>query len=127
MLTGDKRTQIDKIWNAFWTGGVSNPLTVIEQITYLLFIKRLDELQDGKEAKAQGLNLPIESPIFTEVQKEIRWQNFKDLDAEALYKLFTKENGVFDFMKHGARKLIQSLHERSHFYDSHAPLAHPSG
>ena len=99
MLTGDKRTQIDKIWNAFWTGGVSNPLTVIEQITYLLFIKRLDELQDGKEAKAQALNTPVESPIFTEEQKEIRWQNFKDLEADNLYKLFTKEHGVFDFMK----------------------------
>jgi type I restriction enzyme M protein len=99
MLTGEKRTQIDKIWNAFWTGGVSNPLTVIEQITYLLFIKRLDELQDGKEKKSINLNKPIESPIFSEEQKEIRWTNFKDLDAEALYKLFTKENGVFDFMK----------------------------
>lgn len=99
MLTGEKRTQIDKIWNAFWTGGVSNPLTVIEQITYLLFIKRLDELQDAKEAKASTLQTSIESPIFTEVQKEIRWQHFKELDAEALYRLFTKENGVFDFMK----------------------------
>jgi type I restriction enzyme M protein len=99
MLTGEKRTQIDKIWNAFWTGGVSNPLTVIEQITYLLFIKRLDELQDGKEKKSINLNKPIESPIFSEEQKEIRWTNFKDLEADNLYKLFTKENGVFDFMK----------------------------
>ena len=45
MLTGEIRNQVDKIWNAFWSGGVSNPLSVIEQITYLLFIKRLDELQ----------------------------------------------------------------------------------
>jgi len=42
MLTGDLRNQIDQIWNAFWSGGISNPLEVIEQITYLLFIKRLD-------------------------------------------------------------------------------------
>ena len=41
MLTGAIRTQIDQIWNAFWSGGVSNPLSVIEQLTFLLFIKRL--------------------------------------------------------------------------------------
>lgn len=45
MLTGVIRNQVDQVWNAFWSGGVSNPLSVIEQITYLLFIKRLDELQ----------------------------------------------------------------------------------
>ena len=45
MLTGEIRNQIDAIWNAFWSGGVSNPLSVIEQITYLLFIKRLDDLE----------------------------------------------------------------------------------
>jgi type I restriction enzyme M protein len=44
MLTGEIRTQIDNIWNAFWTGGISNPLEVIEQITYLLFLRRLDDL-----------------------------------------------------------------------------------
>ena len=99
MLTGEKRTQIDKIWNAFWTGGVSNPLTVIEQITYLLFIKRLDELQAVKELKANRLNRAIEAPIFDETQQELRWSYFKDREAEDLYRLFTKENGVFDFMK----------------------------
>lgn len=45
MLTGQIRNEIDKFWETFWTGGITNPLTVIEQITYLLFIKRLDEVQ----------------------------------------------------------------------------------
>ena len=45
MLTGQIRSKVDQVWNAFWSGGVSNPLSVTEQITYLLFIKRLDELQ----------------------------------------------------------------------------------
>ena len=45
MLTGDIKQRIDAIWNAFWTGGISNPLEVIEQITYLLFLRRLDDLQ----------------------------------------------------------------------------------
>jgi type I restriction enzyme M protein len=99
MLTGEKRSQIDKIWNAFWTGGVSNPLTVIEQITYLLFIKRLDELQTAKEQKANLLRQAIESPIYTEEQAELRWSRFKDREPEDLFKHFTKLDGVFDFMK----------------------------
>jgi type I restriction enzyme M protein len=45
MLTGELRNQIDQIWNAFWSGGIANPLEVIEQITCLLFIKRLDEIR----------------------------------------------------------------------------------
>jgi type I restriction enzyme M protein len=44
MLTGELRNQIDRIWDAFWSGGISNPLKVIEQITYLLFLRRLDDL-----------------------------------------------------------------------------------
>ena len=44
MLTGDIKNQIDRIWDAFWSGGISNPLEVIEQITYLLFLRRLDDL-----------------------------------------------------------------------------------
>jgi type I restriction enzyme M protein len=49
MITGDLKNQVDKIWNDFWTGGVSNPLTVIEQFTYLIFLKRLDDKQLKKE------------------------------------------------------------------------------
>ena len=52
MITGTIKSQVDKIWEAFWTGGISNPLTVIEQFTYLLFIRRLDEKQLLKEKQA---------------------------------------------------------------------------
>jgi type I restriction enzyme M protein len=99
MLIGEKRAQIDKIWNAFWTGGVSNPLTVIEQITYLLFIKRLDELQTAKEKKASLLGKPIENPIYTEDQAELRWSRFKDREPEDLFSHFIQPEGVFNFMK----------------------------
>lgn len=51
MITDELKSKIDKIWETFWSGGISNPLTVIEQITCLLFIKRLDELHTIKEAK----------------------------------------------------------------------------
>jgi type I restriction enzyme M protein len=104
MLPPDLRTDIDKIWNAFWTGGISNPLAVIEQITYLLFIKRLDELQIVKEKQSSVLGEPIEKPIYTEEQKELRWSIFKDMEPETMHRMFTKENGVFDFMKNYGNK-----------------------
>src|SRR5260370_27188411 len=66
MLKNEIRNQIDQIWNAFWSGGISNPLEVIEQITYLLFIKRLDELQTLEELKATRLKVPIERRLFPE-------------------------------------------------------------
>ena len=64
MLTGDIRNQIDRIWDAFWSGGIANPVDVIEQITYLLFLKRLDEIQELEERKAARLGTPIQRRIF---------------------------------------------------------------
>jgi type I restriction enzyme M protein len=52
MLTGELRSQVDAIWNAFWSGGIANPIEVIEQITYLLFQRRLDDLHTPEENKA---------------------------------------------------------------------------
>ena len=88
MLTGDIRSQIDAIWNAFWTGGISNPLEVIEQITYLLFLRRLDDLHALEEFKAARTKKPIERRIFPEGKDDIgkdggrayedfRWSRFK--------------------------------------------------
>ena len=54
MITGELKSQVDNVWNAFWTGGIANPLEVIEQITYLLFIKRLDDLHTAEEKKAKS-------------------------------------------------------------------------
>ncbi len=65
MITGELKSQIDKVWEAFWTGGLSNPITFIEQMTYLLFIRRLDELQTQNESKANLLKRPIEDPLYT--------------------------------------------------------------
>jgi type I restriction enzyme M protein len=52
MITGELKSKVDRLWDAFWAGGIANPLEVIEQITYLLFIKRLDELHTVQEARA---------------------------------------------------------------------------
>jgi len=46
MITGSLKNQIDRVWNTFWSGGISNPMDVIEQFTYLLFIRQLDERQN---------------------------------------------------------------------------------
>ena len=58
MVTGELRSQIDRIWDSFWSGGIANPLEIIEQITYLLFIRRLDELHALEERKAARLKRP---------------------------------------------------------------------
>jgi type I restriction enzyme M protein len=99
MITGELKSQIDKVWEAFWTGGLSNPLTVIEQMTYLLFIRRLDEIQTQKEQKANLLKKKIEEPIYTEDEYELRWSRFKNMDPEVMHRMFTKDQGVFDFLR----------------------------
>jgi hypothetical protein len=55
MITGELKSKVDAIWDTMWSGGVSNPLSVIEQLTYLLFIKRLDELFAGHESVIEGI------------------------------------------------------------------------
>ena len=98
MITGPIRSQVDQIWNAFWSGGISNPMEVIEQLTYLLFIKRLDDLQITKEKKAHRIGQPVDSPIFTPQQRRLRWSSFKEMgDAAALYA--TVANEVFPFIR----------------------------
>lgn len=103
MITGELKSQVDKIWEAFWTGGISNPLTVIEQFTYLLFLRRMDEKQLLEEKKANMLEIPLENTVYTEAQKELRWSSFKHKDPQSLFDLFTRaEVGgmtVFDHMK----------------------------
>lgn len=97
MITGEIRNKIDQIWDAFWTGGISSPISVIEQMTYLLFIKSLDEAQARKEKQAQLLGGPVKDPIFSEDQEELRWSRFKNLEPRAMYDLIA--NKVFPFIK----------------------------
>jgi type I restriction enzyme M protein len=104
MITGELKAQIDKVWEAFWTGGLSNPISVIEQMTYLLFIRRLDELQTAKEQKANLLKKPIEEPIYDESNQELRWSRFKNMDPEVMFRLFTRQDGVFDFLRNVGSK-----------------------
>ena len=97
MITGELKSKVDNIWNTMWSGGISNPLSVIEQLTYLLFIKRLDELHTLKERKAARTGKPIEDPIFTAKQVNLRWSRFKEAAPEQMFE--TVRDGVFSFIK----------------------------
>lgn len=104
MLTGELRNQIDGIWNDFWSGGLANPLQVIEQITYLIFIKRLDEMQELEERKATTLGKPIERRIFPEGKDEggephanLRWSRFKHFAGPEMFRIVDEH--VFPFIR----------------------------
>lgn len=102
MITGELKSKVDRIWDTMWSGGISNPLSVIEQLTYLLFIKRLDELQTLKENKANRTGKPIEDPIFSKKQDPLRWSRLKETAPEEMFK--TVQQGVFPFIKTLGRK-----------------------
>jgi type I restriction enzyme M protein len=97
MITGELKSQVDNVWNAFWSGGIANPLEVIEQITYLLFIKRLDDLHTAEEKKASILKQAITNPIFKAGQQNLRWSRFKNEEPKEMYKTVSLE--VFPFIK----------------------------
>ena len=87
---------IDRIWTNFWEGGVTNPLTVIEQITYLLFIKGLDDIDIAHEKSDNMLGIKT-NRIFNEKHQECKWSVFKNYPAEKMYKIVGED--VFPFIK----------------------------
>lgn len=107
MITGEIKNKIDSIWTTLWTEGNTNPLTNIEQLTYLLFIKGLDESELRKETEANFLGLEhtgifSEMPAeFTDIQKEhwpkMRWTQFKQLPAEEMHQVMITT--IFPFIK----------------------------
>jgi len=104
MLTGDLKSKIDQIWNAFWSGGIANPIEVIEQITYLLFLRRLDDLHTLEENKANRLKQPIERRIFPEGNdsrgrafESLRWSRFKNEAPSEMFVILGEH--VFPFLR----------------------------
>jgi type I restriction enzyme M protein len=104
MITGELRNQVDQVWDAFWSGGISNPLEVIEQITYLLFLRRLDDLQTLEENKATRLKQPIGHRIFPEGKDKsgmsydkYRWSRFKNFEAREMFTIVSDH--VFPFLR----------------------------
>src|SRR5438045_1465642 len=104
MLTGEIRSQIDQIWNAFWSGGISNPLEVIEQITYLLFLRRLDDLHTLEENRSATLKEPMARRVFPAGKDgrgrpydDLRWSRFKHFAAADMYAVVGEH--VFPFLR----------------------------
>lgn len=97
VITGDLKSKIDRVWDAFWSGGISNPLEVIEQITYLLFIRRLDDLQTLAEKRAHVTGDPVENVVFLPEQSALRWSHFKNTSPETMFTIVGNE--VFPFLR----------------------------
>lgn len=109
MITGEIKTQIDNIWDAFWTGGITNSITILEQMTYLFFMKMLDDAQLKKESNAALLGVKVKEPVFgegnwhnPETDKDVpynslRWSVFKNYEATRMYNII--RNDVFPFIK----------------------------
>ena len=107
MITGDIKNRIDGIWDTFWTGGITNSITILEQMTYLFFIKMLDDAQVKKEAAANMLGGTVKDPVFKEgfwhnpeTDKDVpyanlRWRTFVDFEAERMFSTISKDAFVF--------------------------------
>lgn len=97
MITGDLKNKIDRVWDAFWSGGISNPLEVIEQITYLLFIRRLDDLQTLAEKKAKITGEGLKNPVFMPGQSHLRWGQLKNQSPDVMHQTIAEQ--VFPFLR----------------------------
>src|SRR5437667_5916109 len=76
MITGTLKSKIDKLWLEFWTGGITNPLTVIEQISFLMFARLLDVKETTNEARATRTKKPFKA-IFGRKEQHLRWSHFR--------------------------------------------------
>ena len=109
MITGEIKNRIDAIWDTFWTGGITNSITILEQMTYLFFMKMLDDAQKTKEANASFMGVEVKEPTFKqgmwhnpETDKDVpyetlRWSVFKNKDAEEMYRIISRD--AFAFIK----------------------------
>jgi len=98
MITGEIKNKIDKIWTYIWAGGITNPLTVIEQLTYLMFIRSLDEKELENE-QFEAISGEKQAKIFPQDEEgqSMRWSRFKNMDPRKMYDIVS--NKVFPFIK----------------------------
>ncbi len=109
MVTGEIKNRIDSIWETFWTGGIADSMTILSQMTYLFFMKMLDDAQRTKEANASAFGVAVKDPTFKdglwhnpETDKDVpynnlRWSVFKNMEAETMYRTISRD--VFVFIK----------------------------
>ena len=109
MITGEIKNRVDSIWDTFWTGGITNSITILEQMTYLFFMKMLDDAQTTKEANASIMGVAVKEPTFKDgawhnpdtdrdvPYSSLRWNTFKNMEAEQMFRTVSKD--VFIFIK----------------------------
>jgi len=95
MITGELKNKIDRLWEMFWTGGLTNPLDVIEQITYLMFIRDLDDMDNARKKDSLMLGLSYES-IFAD-KENMKWSSLRDKPAQQMYQ--DMQGQIFPFIK----------------------------
>ncbi|MCR4613818.1 MAG: type I restriction-modification system subunit M [Bacteroidaceae bacterium] len=107
MITGEIKNRIDSIWDTFWTGGITNSITILEQMTYLFFMKMLDDAQRTKEANANAFGVAVKDPVFKSGMwhnpdtdrdvpyDELRWSVFRNKEPEMMFRIVSKDAFVF--------------------------------
>lgn len=130
MITGELKNKIDNLWEIFWTGGLTNPLDVIEQMTYLMFIRDLDDTDNRHAKESAMLGLPYKSIFAEEVQigertidgNQLKWSVFHDFPAVKMYS--TMQEFVFPFIKslHGNKDSAYSKYMSDAIFKVPTPL-----
>ena len=130
MITGELKNKIDGIWNVFWSGGLTNPLDVIEQITYLMFIHDLDDVDIRHEKESRMLGVDHKS-IFADAVTiggrtvdgaQLKWSVFHDFPAEKMYSVV--QEIVFPFIKalHGNKASASSRYMSDAIFKIQTPI-----
>jgi len=121
MITGEIKNKVDKLWETFWTGGITNPLDVVEQITYLMFIRDLDAADKTHSKESVMLNIPYQS-LFPTDQPQIKWSVFHDYPAQKMYDVVQIE--VFPFIKnlHADKESAYSKYMKDANFKIETPL-----
>ena len=130
MITGELKNKIDSLWEIFWTGGLTNPLDVIEQITYLMFIHDIDDSDNMRAKESAMLGLPYSSIFSDEVQigdrivdgKQLKWSVFHDYPAARMYSVM--QELIFPFIKnlHGDKNSAYSKYMDDAIFKLPTPL-----
>ena len=129
-MTGELKNKIDGLWEIFWTGGITNPLEVVEQMTYLMFIRDIDSADNIRAKEAAMLGLPFKSIFDGEVEidgrkvegEQLKWSVFHDFPAQRMYSIV--QEWVFPFIKnlHGDKKSAYSKYMSDAIFKVNTPL-----
>ena len=129
-MQGELGNKIDSLWEIFWNGGITNPLDVVEQMTYLMFIKDLDDTDNLRAKEAAMLGLPYKSIFADEVEigdrkvdgNQLKWSTFHDFPAQRMYSIV--QEWVFPFIKnlHGDKNSAYSKYMDDAIFKVNTPL-----